>query len=287
MKASDSELVTVYSAASQLRDPAQLARDMLHDLGASRELAWRLFVRNVSARYRQTFLGYTWAVLPPLLTTLVFVCLHQAGFFSVEKTSVPYGLFVLSGMTFWQLFADALQAPMRMVSQSAPMLTKVRFPREALILAAAGEVLFAFAIRFALLIAAMVWFKQPIGASFVLLPLGILALTMLGMTLGLWITPLATLYQDVSQGLPFFVSMWMFVTPVLYPARGAGSSSALWMSINPMTPLLDTTRAWLFASPVEWLNEFSWILGLALLAWIAGWLLFRLAFPILIERMNG
>ena len=177
MKASDSELVTVYSAASQLRDPAQLARDMLHDLAASRELAWRLFVRNVSARYRQTFLGYTWAVLPPLLTTLVFVCLHQAGFFSVEKTSVPYGLFVLSGMTFWQLFADALQAPMRMVSQSAPMLTKVRFPREALILAAAGEVLFAFAIRFALLIAAMVWFKQPIGASFVLLPLGILALT--------------------------------------------------------------------------------------------------------------
>jgi lipopolysaccharide transport system permease protein len=81
--------------------------------------------------------------------------------------------------------------------------------------------------------------------------------------------------------------MWMFVTPVLYPARGAGSSSAFWMKINPVTPLLDTTRAWLFASPVEWLNEFSWILALALVAWIAGWLLFRLAFPILIERMNG
>lgn len=287
MKAADNELVTVYSAASQLRDPAQLTRDMLRDLAASRELAWRLFARNVSARYRQTFLGYTWAVLPPLLTTLVFVLLHQAGFFSVEKTSVPYGLFVLSGMTFWQLFADALQAPMRMVAQSTSMLTKVRFPREALILAAAGEVLFAFIIRFALLIAVQMWFKLPIGASFVLLPLGILALTVLGMTIGLWITPLAILYQDVGQGLPFLVSMWMFVTPVLYPVHSAGSSSALWMRINPVTPLLDTTRAWLFAGPVEWLNEFSWILALALMAWIAGWLLFRLAFPILIERMSG
>jgi lipopolysaccharide transport system permease protein len=77
----------------------------------------------------------------------VFTVLHNAGHFTVGKTAVPYGLFVLCGVTLWQAFADALSAPMRMVQQATVMVTRVKFPREALILAGLGEVLWFFFIR--------------------------------------------------------------------------------------------------------------------------------------------
>lgn len=280
------ELTTIYTAASPLRAPVKLIGATIHDAWAARELAWRLLVRNLSARYRQTLLGYGWAILPPLLTSVVFVLLHQAGYFTVEKTAVPYALFVLTGMTFWQLFADALQAPLRMVSQSAAMLTKVNFPREALILAAAGEVLYASAVRLALLVGAVFWFQLPSNSLLVFVPAGLIALLVLGLALGLLLTPLALLYQDVSQGLPFIVSLWMFATPVLYPA-GRGRSGEWWMTLNPVMPLLDTTRAWLFGTSAEWLLAALWIFAFAASLLLIGLLFYRLALPVLIERMNG
>lgn len=275
-----------YSPASQLREPRQLCRNMLHDLGASRELAWRLMVRNVSARYRQTILRYAWAVLPPLLTTLVFVFLKNTGHFTVAETPVPYALFVLSGMTFWQLFTDALSAPMRMVGQSASMLTKVNFPREALILAGIGEVFFSFLIRLALLVAAMIWFRISAPWTIALVLVGVLALVTLGIAIGLLLTPLAVLYQDIGQGMPFITSLWMFLTPVLYPANDSGPGF-MTFAINPVSPLLDTTRAWLLTGSPQLISGFVVVSGAALIVLIGGWLLYRLAMPILIERMTA
>ena len=124
---------------------------MIHDIAVSRELAWRLLVRNLSSRYRHTVFGYVWAFLPPVLSTAVFVFLHQSGYFTVGQTPVPYAVFLFAGLILWQLFCDAIAMPLRMVQQSHAILTKVNFPREALIIAGVGEVLFGFVIRFALL----------------------------------------------------------------------------------------------------------------------------------------
>lgn len=280
------EVVTVYNAASQVREPLKLVQAMGRDLIAARWLAWRLLVRNVSARYRQALLGHAWGLLPPLLTTLVFVLLHDAGYFSVQKTPVPYGIFVLCGMTLWQLFADALQAPMRQVSQCASMLTKVQFPREALIIAGAGEVLYSFAIRLMLLLAVLLWFGVPLAGSVIFVPLGVFALMGLGLALGLWLTPLSILYQDVNHGLPFLVSLWMFATPVLYPAQTTGAGS-IFVAINPVTVLLDTTRGWMLGSPSPSSDVFVLLAAAVGLALLSGWLFYRLALPVLIERMSG
>lgn len=281
-----SEKVTVYTPESQLRYPLRLVAEMIGDLMSSRELAWRLMVRNVSARYRQTLLRYTWAVLPPIMTTSVFVLLQQAGYLTVETTAVPYGVFVLAGMTLWQLFADAVQSPTRMVLQSAAMLAKVNFPREALIIAAAGEVLFAFAVRLVVLFIALIWWHVPVTPSLLLAAIGAIALLLLGLALGVLVTPIAVLYHDVSQGLPFVISLWMFLTPVLYPATGA-STAAWWTLLNPVAPLLDTTRAWLLGVPAYWSYSSVWIITAGGLLFFIGLIVFRLALPVLIERMSG
>lgn len=282
---SKTQPIVVYTPASQLINPARLFREMLRDIAACRELAWRLLVRNISSRYRHTLLGYIWAFLPPIMTTFVFVFLQRAGYFTVGQTQVPYPVFLLVGLLLWQLFADAVQAPLRMVQQSYSILTKVNFPREALIIAGVGEVFFSFLIRLALMVVTLFWFKVELSWTAMWVPAGILVLIGFGFALGLLITPVAILYHDVGQALPFTLYLWMFLTPVIYPAPG--SPESLSMLLNPVSPVLDTTRAWLLSGSPHYLIGFFPVCGLTVLMLLAGWLLYRLALPILIERMSA
>jgi len=259
---------------------------MLRDLALSRELAWRLFVRNISSRYRQTILGYVWAIVTPIATTSVFVFLQKAGYFTVGETQVPYTVFLLTGLILWQVFADAVHAPLRMVQQSYSILTKVNFPREALIVAGIGEVLFTFLIRLGLILVALFWFNVRIPWTMVWFPFGALLLIGLGVALGLLITPIAALYHDVGQALPFTLYLWMFLTPVIYPVPVSSPGSML-VWLNPVSPLLDTTRAWLLSGAPHYLPAFFVVSGFTVFALLAGWLLYRLALPILIERVSA
>jgi lipopolysaccharide transport system permease protein len=283
---SKTQRIFVYTPESQLTNPARLFRQMLRDVAACRELAWRLFVRNISSRYRHTFFGYVWAFLPPIMTAGVFVFLQKSGYFIVGQTAVPYAIFVLAGLILWQAFADAVHAPLRLVQESHSILTKVNFPRESLILAGVGEVLFASLIRLALLILALWWFRVGVPWTAIWFPFGMLALIGMGIALGLLITPVAILYHDVGQGLPFVLYLWMFLTPVVYPAPATWPGSLL-LVLNPVSPVLDTTRDWLFSGSAHDLSGFFAVCGLTVFALLAGWLLYRLALPILIERMSA
>lgn len=277
--------VAVYTPASKLTDPTQLFQSMLRDLALSRELAWRLFIRNINARYRQTLLGYAWAVVMPIITTSVFVFLQKSGYFTVGETQVPYALFLITGLVLWQVFADAVQAPLRMVQQSYSILTKVNFPHEALIITGAGEVLFAFLIRLTLIALAIFWFGIDVSWAAIWFPFGVLVLIGLGIAIGLLITPMAVLYHDIGQALPFTLYLWMFLTPVIYPVPVSGARSML-VLLNPVTSVLDTTRAWLFSGSPDHLSGFFIVSGLTVFTILAGWVLYRLALPILIERVS-
>ena len=277
---------TIYTTESQLLHPAALLRRMGRDLLASRELAWRLFVRNTSARYRQTALGYLWAVLPPLAATALFVLLRRSGVFSTGDIGVPYVPFLVTGLVLWQTFVDALYAPLRIVAQSKVMLVKINFPREALILAGIAEVLFNFLVRAALLAAVLAWYRIAPPASALLAPLGVVALIAVGTAIGVLLVPAAVLVQDVEQGLAIVISLWLFATPVLYPPPTTYPASLV-MIVNPVSAALDTTRAWLLTGTPLYLATTGWIAALTVLVLFAGWVLYRLALPIVIERIGA
>jgi lipopolysaccharide transport system permease protein len=259
---------------------------MWHDLLASRELAWRLLVRNISARYRQSLLGYVWALLPPVFTTLVWVFLNSQQILNVGKTDIPYPAYVMVGALLWQGFVDALNSPIRLVTSSRSMLAKINFPREALILAGMGEVLFDFAIRLALMLAVFLWFGVAVPPTILLAPVGILALMALGLMIGILLTPLAVLYGDVQQGLSIALQMWFYLTPVVY-APSSSWPALLLARINPASPLLVTTREWLTTGTVSQPGNFVLITGITFGLMPAGWVLYRLALPHLIERMSA
>lgn len=124
----------VYTPSSRLRRPLHLFQQMARDLLASRELAWRLMVRDLSAQYRQSFLGIAWAFIPPIVTALGFTVASNAKVVNIGATDLPYPAYVMFSMALWQTYVEALNGPVQAVTAAKPMLARINFPREAIIL---------------------------------------------------------------------------------------------------------------------------------------------------------
>ncbi len=276
----------VYTPDSSLRRPTALLTGMVRDLLASRELAWRLFVRDVQAMYRKSLLGYTWILLTPVVTTLFFVFLHSRKILNVGETSIPYPAYVLVGMLLWEAFAGSLCAPLGRIRGAASMLTKLRFPHEALILTSFYQVVFNLSIKMLLVAAVFVWFRIDVGVTLLLAPLAFLALIALGFTLGVILVPIGQLYQDVGKTLGMVTRVWFFATPVIYPPP-AGWPARLLSQYNPVSPLLITARELLVGEPLTQWPAFLVVTAITLVLGLAGWVVFRVSMPHLIARMNA
>ena len=263
-----------------------MAREMWRDLKASRELAWRLMVRDISAQYRQSYLGVLWAFLPPIATALVFVVLNSQKVINIGTTDIPYPAFVMFGTVLWQLFTKSLNAPLKAVGSAKSMLAKINFPKEALILSAMGQALFELGINLLILAAVFVIFRVPLTWGVLLAPLAVLMLMLLGITLGLLLTPIGTLYRDVSAAIGTITSLWFFITPVVYPPLQRWPFSLLSI-LNPVSPLLSGARDLATKGTLSDPILLAVVSVLTLLVLIFAWVLYRLAMPILIERMSA
>ena len=283
--AAEAELV--YTPRSPLADPGRLLRAQWADLKRSRELAIRLIMRNLSARYRQTLLGYFWAVFPMLATAAIWLLLLERNVIVVEAPLGSYPLFLLTGLMLWQTFVDAVQAPLRVVGESKSMLARVNFPREALMFAALGEVLFNLAIRVVILLIGWIYLGGgQLPSTLWLSPLGVGAIIMFGMTVGILIVPIGLLYNDVTQGLALVFQVWLLATPVLYPAPEGWSHT--WVGwVNPVSPLLTVSRDWMLTGSSEQVDIFIVISIATCLVVLFGMVLYRIAMPVVIERLQS
>ena len=281
-----SSLETIYTPDSDLLSFARLWSAMWRDLLAARELAWRLLVRNLSAQFRQSYLGYAWAFLPPLFTTAIWVFLSSQNILNVGDTGMPYTVYVLVGTVLWQTFVEALNGPLQTVNESRSMLIRINFPREALFMTAIGLALFNFAIRVLILIPLFWWFGIAPQAGMFLAILGVLSLILLGASIGLALTPLGMLYQDVGRVITIGTQALFFLTPIIYPTPKATFAATL-IQFNPVTPLLQQTRAWLISGQGEYFSSFLLVTGLSLLLFLIAWVVYRVSMPHLISRMSA
>ena len=277
---------TIYSPDSSLANPFVMVRAMLGDLWAGRELAWRLTVRDISAQYRQTFLGILWALILPLANTAVWLFLNGSGIVSVQETAIPYPVYVFAGTMLWAIFMDSINAPMGETNAARSMLAKLNFPREALLLCGVYKTLFNAAIKIGLMLCVLPFFDVNPGWGLLYFPLGVLSLVLVGTAIGLFITPVGMLYTDVGRALPLVMQFLMYATPVVFPMPQNGLVARLF-ALNPLTPLILTTRDWLTGVSPEFLVYFLIVNLVAVGVLMASWIGFRLSMPILIERMSA
>ena len=275
---------TVYTSDSQLAAPRIFFGELAADLKATRELGWRLFISNLRSQYRQSLLGYVWIIVPPLLTSLVWIFLNRVNVISSTSTQIPYPAFVLSGVFIWQTFVDALNCPLRQLKVGRGILSKVKVPHEAFILAGLGEILYNLTVRMLILFVALLWLGVLPTAGMILVPVGIFALLALGLGIGFVLAPLGMLYSDISNALNLGITVWFFITPVVYTFTSENSFTFL-IKLNPVTPLIVTTRNWLTNGFVAPESGFIAVTILAFGWLIISWLFYRLAKPHLIARL--
>lgn len=279
-------LKTVYTPGSQMRSPVKLAKAMWNDLKDSRELAWRLFVRDFSARYRQSFLGIFWAFLPALLTGLVFIILQAKNVVNFGRVDIPYPVFAIIGTTLWQIFSESINAPLKAVHNGKSMLAKINFPREALILAAFYEVLFSVVIKSVVIMLVMIFFNMSLGVGMLFSIPAILALILLGFALGLLLTPIGILYSDIGSALTLCIQFWFFLTPVVYPPPVSFPYSLI-SSLNPVSPLLVGARDLITKGFFVDVSSFIFISSGSVIGLCMAWIIYRVSMPIIIERMSS
>jgi lipopolysaccharide transport system permease protein len=276
----------IYTPASPLRQPGLFVRQMISDLINSHELAWRLFVRDVSAQYRQSMLGYLWIFIPPLAASLPFIYVNTQGIMTIGETPIPYAAYAIVGTTIWQVFVDALNAPLRTVSLAKPVLIRVNLPREAIFLSGLAHVVLGFVVRLVLLIGVLAWFHIVPKPSAMLFPIGIFSLMVVGFVIGLLITPLGILYSDVQQALPIATTFLMLLTPVVYPPPRTGIAAAI-AAYNPLSPLVESTRDWITVGTSAHLASLCAITLTAFAGLLLAWAAVRVAMPHLIARVGS
>ena len=278
--------MTVYTPDSSARHPARMLAAMMRDLFACRELARRFAIRDIRAQYRQTLLGLTWAFILPLANTAVWIFLNRSGIVNISDTPLPYPVYVFSGTMVWAVFMDAVNAPLQQTISAKSILTKVNFPREALVMSGVYQGLFNGVIKIAVLLPVLFLLGVYPGWSLMLLPVGILSLILAGTAFGLLLTPVGVLYADIGKILPLLMQFLMYFTPVVFPMPETGWAAVVF-KINPATPLILTTRNWLTGTTPGYLGLF-FLVNLGVIAvLLLVWIVFRLAMPILIERMNA
>lgn len=276
---------TLYTPRSRILNPLRLFKEMYGDLFASRELAWRLLVRNIRGQYRRSFLGITWAIVPPALTAAGLTFANNTGVLNVGETDIPYPAYVMLGTVLWQTFLEALNCPQIAINTSRPLLAQVKFPHEAIILTQLGQIFFNLTIKLAFVIVLFILFRVSVSWTILLSPIAIINLIILGTAIGLLLVPATNLIQDVSRAMEVITLAWFFLTPVAYPTPDNPILNFI-VKLNPVTPLLVTARELITTGTISQPLSFTLVSLIALIGLILGWLIYRLAMPYLIERIS-
>jgi len=259
-------------------------REMLSELIRSRELTWRLFMRDFSARYRQSVLGVLWALILPLMGVGTFVFLNRSGLLNVGDTNVPYPVYALLGLTVWQVFTGGLTVCSNAIVAGGSMVVKINFPKETLVIAAMGQVIFEVLVRLVLLAIVMVIFRVTPKWTVVFFPFTLLPLIVLTLGLGFFLSLLAGLLRDVANVITLATTFLMFLTPVVYPVPETGPFVAL-MAVNPLAWLVTASRDMVFTGYLTDPVGFAWASALAVFFFLFAWRVFHLVEPRMAERV--
>ncbi len=211
------------------------------DLWRYRELFYFLAWRDVVVRYKQTAIGLAWAVIRPLLTTIVFTLVFgQLG--GLSSGDAPYALLVLAGMLPWQFFATAFSESANSLISDASIVSKVYFPRIVIPVSAVLSSVVDLLVSLVLLVLLMFWYAYLPSIRMLALPLFFVLAVLASIGAGLWLAALNVKYRDFRYVIPFIVQIGFYISPVGFASDLVPGNWRLLYSLNPMVGAIDGFR---------------------------------------------
>ena len=223
-------------------------REMIREQVEYRELLASIARRDLVLRYKQTVMGFGWAVFMPILNTVIFSVIFMR--VAPVQTPVPYPLYAFCGLTAWNFFASALRFALSSLTGNPSLVTKVYFPREIFPFAAVLVGLVDFAVASLVLALMMAYYGIVPGWTLLLLPLVVGAQVMFTAAIALLLSMGNLFYRDVKYLFEIVLSVAMFATSVVYPVDRVGGWAGRLLALNPMTAILDAYRSVLLLG--EW-----------------------------------
>lgn len=227
----------------------------LKELFRYKDLLYFMVIRGIKARYAQSVLGISWAIIQPLFTTLVFTIIF-GNVAKVSSDGVPYIVFSFAAMVPWNYFSSTLTESANSLVANANMINKVYFPRLVLPLSAALSKLLDFIIGFAVLIGFLVYFRMMPSWEIVFLPVLLLILLMASLGLGMILSAMAVQFRDVKHAVSFLVQLLMYAAPVVYATSAIPEAYRFWYALNPMVGVIEGFRSIFLgtqAFPWQWI----------------------------------
>lgn len=213
----------------------------LHELWEFRDLLYFFTWRDIKIRYKQTILGFSWAIIQPLLAMLIFT-LFFGKLANIPSDGIPYPIFAYTALLPWTLFSESITRSTNSTVINANIIKKVYFPRIALPLSSVLSPLVDFAIAFTILILMMVYYGIAPTVNVFMLPVFLLLAVATSLGIGLWLSALNAMYRDFQYVVPFMVQIWMFASPVVYPASMIPEAYRWIYGLNPMTGVIEGFR---------------------------------------------
>jgi lipopolysaccharide transport system permease protein len=250
-------------------------REMLTELRDYRELLFMMTRRDLLLRYRQTAMGFAWAIFTPVINTIVFTVIFRK--VAKIETDVPYPVFSYCGLLPWNMFATSLKTGINSLFSNKTLLTKVYFPREVFPFSTMLVCVVDFIVGLSVLAVLMIWYRIPLPATALFLP--ILIAVQLTFTAGLcmFLAPANLYYRDVKYILDVLITVGMFATPVLYPTRQVTGPLGVLLQMNPLAPIIDGYRAILLRGELPSAIPFAAAAALSVILFAVGWLVFHRA----------
>lgn len=276
----------INSAESALRHPARLLQAWREDAGFAWPLGWQLAKRDIQARYRQTALGYAWAILPALGATLVFALMRSANLLNTGDPGIPYPVYAFIGALFWQLFVTAVSQPMDMLHNNRALLSKVQFPRESLLIAAGLLILYDLMVKLAVLPILYLAFSTWPDSDIVYLPLIVLVFILFGGAIGILLAPCNLIFNDAGKMMKIVLSLLILASPVGYVTPKEGWLKNV-IDYNPLTPLLEAVRGALTTLPMPEFLTWAPVGLFGFLLLMVALMFYLVALPIVIERQSA
>ena len=252
-----------------------LVREMAQELVEYRELLQLLTRRDLLVRYKQSVMGFAWAIFMPLTNTAIFWLVFTR--VAPLRTDLPYPVYAYTGLLAWNFFAASLKTSVVSLTANGTLVTKVYFPRELLPFSAILVGLVDFAVGALVLAGLMAYYGIAPSPTLLLLPVVVLVQAAFTAGVALLLAMGNLFYRDVKYILEVVVTFWMFATAVVYPTERVGGVAGAVLKLNPMTPIIDAYRSVILRGEMPPAGPFLWASAAAVVVLAAGWVIFHRA----------
>lgn len=261
-----------------------LWKENFQDLKENLWLIRQLFLRDFKGQYSQSLLGVVWAFILPLVTLSIFILLRNSGLFNVGAIEVPYAIYALLGLSFWQLFVTGIVQSTNSLVSAGSMIKKVNFPRETLIFSSLGNSLFSFTLQMIIVFILFGVYGFVPHWQFVLFPFMLIPIVLLTCGLGFIFSIINGIIRDLGRILGLGLTFLLFITPIAYELPEIGFVATL-ARINPLYYLSIAPRDIALTGTLNHPLGYFISCGLSIVIFFFCWMTFHLTETRIPERL--